>query len=451
MAKLRLDDKTVRGLLAPASGNRIDYDVPKGLRDTDFVRGFAIRTTAAGAKAFLLIYVTKDGRERRQKIGDFGPHTVTTARAEARRLRVRVDAGEDPFAQVQQARENAQATRSRDEATFGDLLGAYVAQLRRGKRPSADKVEGEIHRTIKTPFAALWKSPAAAVTLDDLVRITGRLVRAGKIRQAEKTRSYLRAAYTAAAASRGNASTADLFERFAHVPNVARDLGTIDRPKHADAQPEAAKRALSVDELRAYWKRIKSMPGAQGALLRFHLLTGAQRCEQLARLTTRQFDRDAATITLLDGKGRRTRVREHVIPLLPEAVAAIELMAGTEGSHLFTLDQGEHGAAYHTVRALVAKVADAMAKAEETTAAFTPGELRITVETRLAAAGVSREVRAQLQSHGLGGVQGKHYDKHGYMDEKRAALEALRRIASGASATVTPIKRATRSASRGDA
>jgi len=30
----------------------------------------------------------------------------------------------------------------------------------------------------------------------------------------------------------------------------------------------------------------------------------------------------------------------------------------------------------------------------------------------LAAMGVSSDVRAQLQSHGLGGVQSRHYDRH---------------------------------------
>ena len=42
----------------------------------------------------------------------------------------------------------------------------------------------------------------------------------------------------------------------------------------------------------------------------------------------------------------------------------------------------------------------------------------------LAAMGISKDVRAQLLSHGLGGVQGRHYDQHEYMDEKRNALQA---------------------------
>ena len=440
MAKLMLDDKTVRALVPPPKGNRIDYDVPRGARDTGFVRGFAVRTTAAGLKTFLLVYVTAAGRERRQKIGDYGPHTVTTAREAARKLRMVVDSGGDPFADAKQTRAEAEADRKRAGATFGGMLDAYVEQLKRAQKPSAAKVEAELHRTIQAPFPALWKGPADAVTLDDLVRIINRLTRAEKWRQAEKTRSYLRAAFTAATTARGNAATADLYAPFDHVANIARDLGTINRPSTSGA---AGKRALSADELAAYWKRIKSMPGPHGALLRFHLLTGAQRCQQLARLTVNDYDRDARTVTLMDGKGRRARQREHIVPLIPDAAAALDVMTGDAGQHIFTLDAGVHGASYHTVREHVAKVASTMVEAKETGATFTPGELRITVETRLAGAGVPRETRAQLQSHGLGGVQSRHYDKHDYLDEKREALEKLRRMLEPAG-KVVPMRRARR-------
>jgi len=51
--------------------------------------------------------------------------------------------------------------------------------------------------------------------------------------------------------------------------------------------------------------------------------------------------------------------------------------------------------------------------------------IRSGVETLLAAHGVSREVRGHLQSHGLTGVQARHYDGHDYMREKGRALEIL--------------------------
>jgi integrase len=428
MAKIVLKDKELRDLTIPATGNRIDYDLPKGPRDAGFVRGFAVRTTAAGTKTFLLVYVSKDGQERRHRIGDYGPHTVTTARAEAARLRRIVDEGGDPFADAKAARAKAEANRGRDSASFGGLLTAYVDQLRRARKSSADKVAAELARTVQVPFPALWRGSAHAVTVDDLLRITGRLTGAAQWRQAEKTRAYLRAAYAACIASRGDAGTADLYAEFRHVHNIAADLGPISRPDATGENQADAKRSLSAAELHVYWKRIKAAPGSRGAILRFHLLTGAQRAEQLARLTIRQWDRDAGTVLLLDGKGRRKRAREHLVPLIPDAAQALEAMAGDAGPYLFTLDQGQHGAGYHTLRTHVGKIALAMVDAGEAGATFTPGELRITVETRLAAAGVSKDVRAQLQSHGLGGVQGKHYDRHDYLDEKRDALERLRAL-----------------------
>jgi hypothetical protein len=37
----------------------------------------------------------------------------------------------------------------------------------------------------------------------------------------------------------------------------------------------------------------------------------------------------------------------------------------------------------------------------------------------------TKDVRGQLQSHGLNGVQQRHYDMHEYLEEKRAALQIL--------------------------
>jgi hypothetical protein len=51
--------------------------------------------------------------------------------------------------------------------------------------------------------------------------------------------------------------------------------------------------------------------------------------------------------------------------------------------------------------------------------------IRSGVEMLLAAQGVCREIRGHLQSHGLTGVQARHYDGHDYMPEKRRALETL--------------------------
>ena len=55
---------------------------------------------------------------------------------------------------------------------------------------------------------------------------------------------------------------------------------------------------------------------------------------------------------------------------------------------------------------------------------FRLGDIRRTVETMLASLGFSSDLRGQLLSHGLGGVQNRHYDKHDYMPEKLKMLQA---------------------------
>ena len=59
---------------------------------------------------------------------------------------------------------------------------------------------------------------------------------------------------------------------------------------------------------------------------------------------------------------------------------------------------------------------------------FQAKRIRSGVETLLASARISSDIRGRLQSHGIAGVQARHYDGHDYMDEKRQALETLHRL-----------------------
>ncbi len=85
---LLLDEKVLKALPLPASGNKITYDSE--------VKGFGVRVTAAGAKAFVLNY-RQDSRERRITIGSHPDWTVKAARDHAKGLKRRVDMGEDPM------------------------------------------------------------------------------------------------------------------------------------------------------------------------------------------------------------------------------------------------------------------------------------------------------------------------------------------------------------------
>jgi integrase len=64
----------------------------------------------------------------------------------------------------------------------------------------------------------------------------------------------------------------------------------------------------------------------------------------------------------------------------------------------------------------------------------TPHDLRRTVETRLAALRVPKEIRDRVLNHITPGVGSKHYNLHDYADEKR---DALNRWAKFVNALVT--------------
>ena len=54
---------------------------------------------------------------------------------------------------------------------------------------------------------------------------------------------------------------------------------------------------------------------------------------------------------------------------------------------------------------------------------FNLRDIRRTCETRLAEIGINKDTRAQLLSHGISGIQAKHYDRYDYLEEKRTALK----------------------------
>lgn len=339
--------------------------------------------------------------------------------------------------QREQATQAAEKAAARQAATLGNLLTGYVDRLRDEGKPSARAVERALLRHVRDAWPLLWTTVADDVSADDLLAVVARVANDGKRREAGKLQSYIGSAYKSGLRARMDALALPALREMKITANPARDLIPI-----AGSAAGARDRALSVAELRAYWRRIEALPAPDGALLRFHLLTGGQRAEQLARLTIADLDQSAAVIKLRDPKGRRAIPRVHLIPLIPAAVDALRALRGNAGPHLFTVDKGLTGAAYASLQHRVRAVVEAMVKAGELEGGtFTPGDLRRTVETRLAAEGVPVHIRAQLQSHGLGGVQAKHYDRHDYLPEKRAALETLHRLCTDAAAQVIPIKR----------
>ena len=96
MADSKLSEETVKRLPVPEKGNRVIYFAGATIQGAKAPRGFGVRVTAAGARAFVLNYRLR-GREHRFTIGAWPDWSALKAVREARNLRQRIDRGENPI------------------------------------------------------------------------------------------------------------------------------------------------------------------------------------------------------------------------------------------------------------------------------------------------------------------------------------------------------------------
>ncbi len=332
------------------------------------------------------------------------------------------------------------AAEDAQRGTLRQLLEAYTRHLERQGKQAAGDVKSIFTLHVFEADPALAARRAAEIGPEVLAGLIGRVVEAGKGRTAGKLRSYLRSAYALAAASHTDPKAPLALRSFGVRVNPAASIAALSEFN------KARDRHLSAPELGAFLRRVEALEaGPKRDALLLTLLLGGQRPAQLLRVTAADVDLDGETITLRDAKGKRKQPRRHVLPLVSEAAtilrARIDGKAAT--APVFSTD-GETAMRHETLSVVVADISKAMVKAGEAREPFQLRDLRRTCETLLASLGVSSDVRAQLQSHGLGGIQARHYDRHGYEIEKRRALELwarhLERLKGGETGTVTPMR-----------
>ncbi|WPC65680.1 integrase family protein [Rhodoferax ferrireducens] len=416
--------------------------------------GLRVRATPAsgknpdGIKAF--VFEAKLNRQTiRRTIGDVRAWSIDAARAEANRLRVTLDAGTDPREverQKVEAKASAEAVKlAAAEHTLKNLLTHYCDHLEALGRVAHKDARSIFKLHVTEAWPKIATLPANEVTGEQVADMMRRVLELGKGRTANKLRSYVRAAYQTARAARSKASIPLHFKAYNVTHNPAADTEPDESQNRADKRP------LNGDELRQYWQAIKPLPGFKGAVLRLHLLTGGQRIEQLVSLHTSNVSAD--TITLFDGKGRPGKpARPHAVPLIPLAAAALA-ECQPQGTYALSTDlngtrkngkprSAKKGDSHLSAITLSAWAVEAAAGIP----GFATKRVRSGVETLLASKGIPTEIRGRLQSHGIAGVQARHYDGHDYMTEKRRALEVLfkhlQHRSSPIASNVVPIKAA---------
>ena len=382
---------------------------------------------------FYYRYTTTEGKRDTLRFGTYGQGQLSLKEGREEALRLSNLYREHPhlraWLEEQEHLESEALRRERNErehCTLAALLEGYAAWLEQQGKFSAKQVRGAINRHVLEAWPDLAASKATGISKRDLSKIISKVVEAGKGREAGKLRSYLRAAFAAALRAESDPSIPPGLQGFNLETNPAADLAPLSQFN------KARNTALSLPELRAVWQRMQTLGGATGAALRLCLLLGGQRPTQLLRIKTTDIDFHAGTITLADPKGRRTQAREHVLPISEKVRGELEPWAALHaGGYVLSSTGGKVPLRQETLsNSFREDIAKPLLEAGEISQEIRLADLRRTVETRLSSLKVSKETRAQLQSHGLGGVQNRHYDMHEYMDEKRNALMTLEKLLS---------------------
>jgi hypothetical protein len=428
------------------------------LWDTDAPR-LAIRATA-GAKSF--IFESKLERQTiRRTIGDVKNWNLDDARSEARRLQTLIDKGIDPRdidrekttakrAAIAVKEAEALAVENRKQYTLKALCNIYCDHLEaKGKTQSARQARSIIKVHVFEAYPDIAGLPAAEVNSDHAATLIRKVMEQGKGRTAGVLRSYLSAAFNAARKARFDAKLPSELIAYGVKDNPAEIIATI--------AVNRGDRTLVADELKNYMAAL-SDDDLSDLALKLALYAGGQRMAQLLRPRISDYDQETQTLRLWDSKGKRTTPREHLLPLATKGATIAEKLVerarkqeeanarkeGREPNYRNLWLFSSHGKAQlvdTTPGKRVAEISKAM-KVEP----FDLRDIRRTCETMLAGIRIHKDIRSQLLSHGLSGVQDAHYDRHGYIDEKRAALVAWERrldeIAAGKkAANVVQMKR----------
>jgi integrase len=354
---------------------------PKSLTPTS--KGYSVAAAAEACRAMATIQAEK------ALVGGFREHEAT----------------------VKREYQTAKAKVAEDEKhTLAKLLDAYVEHLKKSGRSSNADANSIFRLHVAEAWPEIANGPASKLTPAQFTDMLRRLAEDGKGRTANKLRAYVRAAYQCALDVDSLMSIPKVFRAFHITTNPAALTKRDAKHDKADKNP------LRLPDLRAYWQAIKKEPGIKGAALRLHLLSGGQRIEQLVNMKNAKVT--ATAFTIFDAKGRPGHPpREHTVPLVPAAAKAMKELKNAKEYALST-DGGEKPLSAMTLTNWAREIPHGIE-------GFQLKRIRSGVETALAAARVSKEIRGHLQSHGLTGVQARHYDAHEYEDEKREALQIL--------------------------
>jgi len=387
MPQIRFTARKIAHLPIPETG-QVDYF-------SDNEPGFAVRVSHGGSKTFFVKYVHA-GRQRRMSLGQFPrvggdeerSQSLANARREMLAIKAAVAKGRDPAAERQADRRAAITA-----PTFKDLANEFLKRHAIGRDPTEPhkRTWKEDQRIINTYLKVWHRRKAESITRREVIALLDDIADRAPT-MANRVLSCLRKVYNF---------------------GITKDRVT-NNPAHQVPPPGGAERSrdriYDAEETRKLWG---AFDGPTGDIYRLVLITG-QRLGEVAGMTWNELDFDNAIWTVPAARMKSKRV--HIVPLSEMALDVLRKVPRLDDEFVFPSPKPDQ-----PIRNL-GKAAERV-KAASGVADFRSHDLRRSCGTGITSLGFPRFIMDRALGHIEPGV-GSRYDRHDYLDQKTAALNA---------------------------
>ena len=373
-----------------------------------------MRITENGVKSWSLMYrVTGEGgvnskghilkgKQRRLTLGVWPVVDLSAAREKAREALRLASEGRDPMV-------------LRQETVAQRITNSMESVVERFIELYAKPTTVDWHRTqrvLELYVLSEWKQrPITDVRRSDAHDLLDTLIKEGRTGIAREVRKHLSRVFNWAA------------DR--EIISANPLAGMARRDLRSDKE---AGRALADWELCAIWKAAGQMEYPFGPMYKMLMLTG-QRLREIDEASRPEISEQDKLLEI--PRARYKGRRDHVVPLVPHIWEIVEtLPRWNKGDFLFTTTAGDCPVSgFSKAKARLDMLAQKILRENtpegaevKMLAPFRVHDFRVTCESGMAALGIARESRDAVLGHAKPGLQ-KNYNKHDYLDEKRAALE----------------------------
>jgi integrase len=394
LTQLTVDRLTFVGLAAEL--NRAGKPPKPGMSRIDVfdehLPGYGLRVSESGSKSYFLM-TRLNGKQLLYTIGsvEIWPK-VDAARERAREVLQLVAKGIDP---------RAKPEAPKAPETVRDVAAEFITRYSKPKNRSWKSTEALLAKHV----LPVWGDrDVRSITRADVRRLLDALTDGGMGIGVNRVLATIRKLF-------GWAAERDLIDTSPAL-GIKAPMGEMERD-----------RALSDDELLQVWRAAAAVGGFPGALIKTLILTGQRRSEVAGmRWDDLDLERGVWTLPREATKGDRS----HEVPLSPQAIAA--LPTGRVGEFVFAGRRSHHDVPISGFSKIKAALDKRITEADRVNgnkpiAPWRLHDLRRTAGTGMARLGVPVGTISRVLNHAEGGVT-KIYVRHGFLDEKRQALEA---------------------------